>query len=93
MKKEQIKKCWEHIREHIGDSCIDNLNGLTYGEAEEVVQDGNFACYFWTARKFLMELYGETEEEAERYEDAEVWARYKHVIALAISKHFKYARQ
>lgn len=92
MRKEQIKKCWKHIRENMGESCIDNLDGLSYGQAEQLVQEGNFACYFYSARRFLMDLYNETEQEAEKYEDAEVWARYKHVLALAISKHFRYSK-
>ena len=82
----QMKKVGEHIKMH---GMSEDIKAATYQEAKQMLQDGCFDIYYDDARKTLAEIYEETEEEAARFSDMEVWERYKHIIALMAS-HKKY---
>ena len=88
MRVAQLQNVWRHIREH---GALEEFNSYqSYQEAAQAVKDGSLECYYDGARKFLQDLYEETDEEAEKYTNEEVWSQYVHVVALA-SCHKKYA--
>ena len=86
MTKQQYIRTWAHINEH---GMTEELQGVTYQQAAQRVQDGCLECYYDQARETLREIYQETEEQAAKYTNEQVWSQYKHVIALT-SQHPKY---
>lgn len=79
MKINELKKIWSEIVDH---NMIEDL-GSRYHEIQDNVQNGCYLIYYDHVRSFLKDLYNETEEEAEKYTDQQVWDRYKHLIAFA----------
>ena len=88
-KKEIIKANQEHIIDSFDsvDNFIEQVkydlkyNSSVYSCIAEMVQGGMFLCYYDTVRSYLMELLHETPEQANKYNDSQVWALYKHLIA------------
>ena len=87
MTRTQYLKAWKHINEH---GLTEKVKGAKYNDVAQMVQDGCFDCYYDSARRTLQDIYNETDEQAAKYTDEQVWNQYKHIIALT-SQHPKYA--
>jgi len=88
MTKQQMQKVAEHINSYYGAK--EFLEGIhTYREACQSVDWGSFLIYYEDVRAFLKDLYNETEEQADKYSNGQVWNTYKNCIGLMAS-HKKY---
>lgn len=79
MTKRQMEKAGAIIKDY---GMSEEWKCMKYTEALNWIKGGILACYFDTARRELADIYEETEEEAEKYEDYEVWKQYCHVMAM-----------
>lgn len=52
---------------------------LDYQKGVRLAEGGAFACYYWDEREALKEILEETEQEADRFSDDEVFKTYCHV--------------
>jgi len=87
MTKKQLTKMGQHIGENI---CSEDLESCkTYKDLEQYARDGGGLVYFDSVREFLADIYNETEEEAEKYTNEQVWTRYIHLWGIMAS-HKKY---
>lgn len=99
-----IENTWEHICEHLSDTMeeeqisaeeillrdIDNMHGcFTYDKAFIMVSGGYFDIYYDDARQSLKNILEETDEEANQYDNEQVWKLYCHLIAKTIEKKLK----
>ena len=73
-------KVAKHINE-CGES-VSVIMAPNRATVETDVQNGCYLIYYDQCREFLKDLYNETDEEADKYTNEEVWTRYKHVIGL-----------
>lgn len=77
---------------HVAYDCemLDEVKAAhSCADIDKFVQGGCFLVYYDSVRKFLQELYDETDEEAERYSDEQVWRQYKHVLTIGIQNGLK----
>ena len=64
------------------------------GNAKHFIEGGGLAIYYTDQRKELADIFGQTEEEADKFTDEQVWNRYIQVMSDAISRiHLTYIKQ
>lgn len=56
-----------------------------YATCKRYFEGGSGLVYFDECRKYLQELLGETEEEANSFSDRQVWDKYLHISAQAMA--------
>ena len=52
---------------------------IDYQKGVKLAQGGAFACYYWDERDAIKEILEETEQEAARFSDDEVFKTYCHL--------------
>ena len=95
--KKAKQNAWEVIKYHLTEDGNDaeaveklktNIKAApgfgTYQQAAALVDGGFFSCYYYDCRKDLQNILEETDEEAEKYSDSQVWNQYRHTMASAI---------
>lgn len=55
-----------------------------YAKGLYMVQGGSFLIYYYDQREFLKNLLDQTEEQANKYSNAQVFAKYSHLVAKTI---------
>ena len=55
-------------------------------KGRRLVEGGCFLCYIYQVRDFLREALQETDAEAQRYNDRDVWELYTHLVAKSIAR-------
>lgn len=91
MTKQQMKKVAEHIDSYYGaKEFLEDIH--TYQEACQNVDWGSFLVYYDDVRAFLKDVYDETDEQADKYTNEQVWNTYKNCIGQMTS-HKKYIEE
>lgn len=96
--KEIINKVQTHIKEYF-DSDVDFVEEVTrwnnsfrrgtYQSLHQMATEGNFLCYTDEQRKFLQQLFNQSDSEASKFSNDKVMETYYHLIARDGSKLFK----
>lgn len=87
MNKNQLIKMGQHIGENICSESLEECKN--YNDLAQYAKDGGGLVYLDSVREFLADIYEETEEEAEKYSNDQVWNRYVHLWGI-MANHKKY---
>lgn len=61
-------------------------NRSIYATALDYVEGGSFLVYYTECREYLKELLQESDAEADRFTDDQVWRKYCHLMARTMSQ-------
>lgn len=85
MLKTNSKIVRNRMIEHIKDS-YEDIEDLKHDAQFDLVQNGCMLCYYNDIREYLKETLEETEEEAKKYSNEQVWNTYKVLCNRAIKE-------
>ena len=93
------KKAIENAKKHFLDFYDGDIAGLLrdgeaaafrgsldYQKGVRLAEGGAFACYYWDERAAIQEILEETEAEAARFSDDEVFKTYCHLAGRVYEK-------
>jgi len=91
--KKAIENAKKHFLEYYdGDAAALVRDGLAVGgftnyqKGGNLARGGSFACYYWDEREAIREILEESEEEANRFSNDEVFKTYCHIAGRVYEK-------
>lgn len=69
-----------------GDASTLIADAQAAGSSKHFIEGGGLAVYYYDQRKELQKIYGQTDAEADKFSDAQVWDKYIAVMSDAISR-------
>lgn len=69
-----------------GDALALIADAQAAGSSKHFVEGGGLAVYYFDQRKELQKIYGQTDDEADKFSDSQVWDKYIAVMSDTISR-------